>query len=388
MKYLVASLLVLSMLVANPLANTIQIDTKGSGVIANADISKARSDAMTDAIKKAVTTAIKRYVPDQKFQEHRSTLNENIYKKALGYIQQLDIQSEGLSQQQPENYDITLSIKFLIENLEKDLIGLAVINESELLPELFVFVQEKNIENVHWHFKERRLNYSEQTILQLLGERGFQVNDQTAFIDSISPELERAFYTEDMSTILNASEQTGAEIIIIGKAISRSSREKDRISGEYSLQASVNLEAYQIHNGRLIASGSGVSDISHGDELAGGQLSITQSSTLASNELIANLLDSSRENMITGISITLIINGLRSIEDLITFQKEFESTAKGLKSMERRTFAGGMAAYDVVSSVDGLTMADLLTVNGLNSFNVKVRSKSPGSLELNLDLSQ
>jgi hypothetical protein len=106
----------------------------------------------------------------------------------------------------------------------------------------------------------------------------------------------------------------------------------------------------------------------------------------ATNELIANLSRSGSQNIVSGINILMIVSGLKSLESLILFQKEFKRNVAELRSIKRRTFSDGTAAYDLVSSLDGTKIADRLLLAGLNSFNVKVRSKSEKYLELNVKI--
>ena len=214
----------------------------------------------------------------------------------------------------------------------------------------------------------------------------FRTIDQTDLMNDLTPDEERTFYTEDLNTILNIGDRYGADVIISGKTISRASRDNKNPNSDINIQASVNLETRQIKDGRLIASSSGISELNHNDELAGGELAISKAANQAATELIANLTSSGSQNVVSGMNIVLIVNGLKSLEGLLLFQREFEDRIDGLKSMQRRTFSSGTAAYDLVSISDGKAIADKLISRGLYSFKVKVRSQSQQSLELNLSM--
>ena len=83
-------------------------------------------------------------------------------------------------------------------------------------------------------------------------------------------------------------------------------------------------------------------------------------------------------------NITVFINGVKSIEDLVAFKNELSQTVAGIRSIQQRTYSGSSAAYDLKSTSPVATIVQALQNKGLKSFEVQVRSQSENSLELNL----
>ncbi len=362
------------------------IKSSGKGAIVSGDTVKARADAFNDALSNAVEKGVRGFLTDQEITGNMDLLKEKVFSKASGYVKNIEIVDEKTSEKAPNIYEITARSIIIINDLQADLIDLGLYIQDKYLPQILVLIQEKNIDNVHWHFQARALNHAETAVRDAMRLNRFRTIDQTDLMNDLTPDEERTFYTEDLNTILNIGDRYGADVIISGKAISRASRDNKNPNSDINIQASVNLETRQIKDGRLIASSSGISELNHNDELAGGELAISKAANQAATELIANLTSSGSQNVVSGMNIVLIVNGLKSLEGLLLFQREFEDRIDGLKSMQRRTFSSGTAAYDLVSISDGKAIADKLISRGLYSFKVKVRSQSQQSLELNLSM--
>jgi len=362
------------------------IRSSGKGTLVSGDIVKARAEAFDDALSNAVEKGIRGFLTDEQIAENMGLLKEKIFPKATGYIKSIEIIDEKTSKETPNIYEITTRAIVTIDNLQTDLTDLGLYKHDEYLPKILVLIQEKNIDDVHWHFQTKALNYTETAVREAMRLDRFRTMDQTDLLNDLTPDEERTFYTEDINTILNIGSRYGADVIISGKAISRASRDNNNLNGNVNIQASVNLEARQIKDGKLIASSSGMSELIENDESAGGELAILKAAKQAAADLIADLTSSRSQNVVSGMNIVLIVNGLKSIESLLLFQREFEDRIDGLRSIKRRTFSSGTAAYDLVSNSDGEAIADKLISRGLFSFKVKVRSKSQKSLELNLSL--
>lgn len=367
-------------------ADLINVQITGEGKINSGDVTKARSDAFNDAMSKAVEEGVKSFLVQSIVNENHELIKNNIYSKAGGYIKSIEIINEKIDNKKPDTYKITANASIITDNIQRDLTNLNLYKYKDRLPGVLVFIQEKNIDNVHWHFQTKNLNTSEKKVREVFRLNKFRVVDQDVLLNEIKPDEERGFYTENLSAIISISQRYGADLVIVGKAISRSPQDRANQNVDLQIQASVSLQAIQVDNGKTIAAGTGLTQITHKDAIVGGEMAIAMAAKDAANELIANLSRSGSQNIVSGIDILMIVSGLKSLESLILFQKEFKRNVAELRSIKRRTFSDGTAAYDLVSSLDGTKIADRLLLPGLNSFNVKVRSKSEKYLELNVKI--
>ena len=385
MKYISTIIILILIISIYALAELSEVKVTGTGIIQSDDIVKARNEAFGKVVNNAVREGVKSIISQQMISENSKLLEEKIYSRAGGYIKSIEIIDEKINPKLPNSYEVTAKAAIISNDLQNDLINIgladkAIINDNA--PVILAFIQEKNIDNVHWHFQIQTYNYAENTISDVIRLKGFKFVKQANLMQDITPDIERAFYSDDINTILNMGKTTGADVVITGKAISRASWN----NGNALIQASIHMKAIQVDNGKMIASSSGVSELVHNDELIGGSLAIEEAANMATLQLISDLTGSQTQNVFTGNKVTLVVNGLKSIEDLIQFRHEFEDRTDLLKSIDQRTFSGGTAAYDLVSGSDGKAIAAELISKGLESFNVEIRAQSPDYLELNLKL--
>ena len=377
---IVAIFLITSLSFAEPLT----LKVTGRAKIEEADTTKARNWAIVAAVKRAIEKSVDNLISHRLAVENSKLLEENIYSKDAGYIKSVNVIKEGISHQVQDNYEVILEVTLIVDYLQKDLTSLGILKPRIGLPRILTLIQEKNIDNVHWHLQTNSLNNAEMKIREILGVNGFTFVDYNSLLSEMTAEEERAFYADDISTISNIGDRYNAMVIITGEAISRRAQEVENLDSTVSLQAMVNLKAINVKTGDVISSSSATATAVDKNELAGGALAITSATEKAIIKIADDLVKIwSREN-VPEIKVTLMVNGLKSIEDLILFKKELRNEIKEIISIERRTFVGSIAAYDLITSVDGKAIASELETKGLDSFEVKVRSKSKNSLELNL----
>jgi hypothetical protein len=219
---------------------------------------------------------------------------------------------------------------------------------------------------------------------QILVFNGFRLIDQSVLLQTMTSEEERAFYIDDINTILTIGKNYNADIIITGKAISRAITKNN--SDSVIFQSSVNLYALNTDNGKTLGASDGNAEIIHTDTTTGGNSVIAKAAENAIEKLIPSLNISQTEIESNGYKITLIVNGLKSIEDLIEFRKEFEKAIAGLRSIERRTYTGSSAAYDLVTNINGDLLADTISSFSFDLHNVLISSNSQSFIELNVKL--
>ncbi|MCD6162527.1 MAG: hypothetical protein J7K40_08965 [candidate division Zixibacteria bacterium] len=359
----------------------LDIKITGKGTIQKADTIGARSEAFDNAIKNAVAKGVKDYVSDQALNKNSKLIEREILSKASGYIKNIEVVDEGLNKYKLDTYEVTASVSIDESKFQKNLIDLGLIKRDDIMPKVLIFIQEKNIDDVYWHFQRKIPNQTEITIGKLMGANRFRFTDQSILIQNMTPDEERAFYIDDKKTMIEIANKYSTDMIITGKAISRTANNSEE---NISIQASVNLKAIQTTDGKQIASSSGNVELIYSDALAGGNMAIAKAAEEAALKLIPHLNLSKHEPKEAFQNITLLVNGLKSIEDLVQFHREFEKGIDGIKSIERRTYSGNTAAYDIVSIKNGSILADEISVKGLQTFKVEVRSKSPNFLELNL----
>ncbi len=378
--------IVFSMMVSILNAGQIEVEAIGQGSISDTDTLNARALAFDNAVAKAVEKGVQRFLSEKDINEKKQSLEQQIYSKTGRYIKSLDIIEEGVKSDIPGSYSITMKVALLAGSLEHDLAALGLLNFRANLPRVLVMVQEKNIDVVHWHVQTKDINNAENIIWNVLEVKGFKTVDQANLINYLTPDIEKAFYADDVRQALNFSAGYGADVVIIGKAISRPITVAGMSADSLTVQAMVTLKAYRTSTGEEIANSSTSASTVTKNELTGGTIAITKAAEEAALKIAPDIIDNWNTIEETTEPITMFVNGLKSIEDLIAFKHELMDRVPSIKKFERRTFSGSAAAYDLEITTTVPDIVAELSKNELKSFDVQVRSQSENSLELKVKL--
>jgi hypothetical protein len=254
----------------------------------------------------------------------------------------------------------------------------------ENLPRVMVMIQEKNIDYIHWHFQTKTINSAEAIILKALELKGFKLINLNLMLPRLTAEDEKDFYGDDAKKIAQLGKSFGADVVITGKAISRSVVTLELKGDSVSAVAMVTLKAIRTLDGLQLASTSTSASASDISESEAGSLAITNASEEAILNMTSEIMEQWAEGLEPVMDITLYVSGLKSIESLVQFKNEFLNSVPGVKTFEKRTFSGGAAAYDIQSTTDVAKMVADLKEKQLESFEVTVRSYSSNSLDLSV----
>lgn len=384
MRYLAYQVIMAAILALPCFGETIRVEVEAAANIVQGDTTLARSEAFRALPVRAVEKGLSHFLSEQGIAGKKSLIEKSILPRSGSYITGLEVTSGGIDARDPAIYRLAGTITLQKERLENDLAAFGILTYGKDLPHILVFVQEKNIDYVHWHFQAKTLNYAENAIWNALSTQGFKFVDQTSLAKNIEPETERAIYAEDMSVITALGKKYDAAIVIVGKAISRGGADIGQDARAARAQAVVTLKAIDVKKGEVVAQGSSENEESDGDMMQAGKIAIEAAARVAAIQMIDDITRSQEKPAEVIYNITVFINGVKSIEDLVAFKNELSQTVAGIRSIQQRTYSGSSAAYDLKSTSPVATIVQALQNKGLKSFEVQVRSQSENSLELNL----
>jgi len=107
------------------------VESEGSAIVTDNDRARARSEAVRDALQKAVVEVASAWLLPGHDPQQSDLLREQIYKKAEGFIQDYRVISESVSQ---DLFTVVIKASVLADNVENDLrgLGLGVPKESQV----------------------------------------------------------------------------------------------------------------------------------------------------------------------------------------------------------------------------------------------------------------
>lgn len=384
MKILTATLMLLSLSITAIAADINSIEVNGIGIIEGSDTAGARNDVFGELMHKALRQTVLTLLPPALAAEKSPLLEDRIFPRPGAYINNVEVVKEGIAAESPNSYELTAKVGISTTTLLKDLAALGITPQKKGYPRLLVLIEQKNVDEIFWHRQQPKLNDAESKVRDALWTVGFPFVDQKTFFGGLSEAREKAVYNGDIDTLINLARLNDAQVVIFGRASSSRLDNTANPGAMASMDANVLLRAVRVDDGQTITTFSARSTQLHVDAVVGGALAITRAAEEAANQIAGDIIREWTTKQPTGLRITLVVNGLQSDVDLNGFKADFQTRIKGVKSLEKRTYTEGTAAFDLVTSYNCDDIIDQLSIQGLTFYTTKVRSKSPNYLELNV----
>ena len=250
---------------------------------------RAIKDALVKAVEQAVGTMISSGTRARNFQ----LLNDEIYTKTEGYVQDYQIIGEN---QRKNVYEVTILATVATGLIKEKLDGLGLLLQQVSKPRIMILVAEQNIGKPYysnWWGRHRgeqaNLPIAESAIMDRFRERGFEFVDHTAESKDVkaAPGYQVAGLNDPAAITLG--KQVDAEVVIVGKALVKSA---GNIAGTSmkSVQANISLRAIQTDNGRVLSSGTERAAAVHIDEVTAGAEALKKASAKISQEMIDDII--------------------------------------------------------------------------------------------------
>lgn len=362
----------------------ITLTSTGLGVIIAGDVGKARDEALNDALRKAVEQAVGTIISAQSVVENAILIEDNIYSRTSGYIRSYDLVREGKSVNIPNTYEATVTATVSTASLKDDLAAIGILLQRKGLPRMMVLIEEKNIEQHEWVRQAHDLNTAEQKVQEIFRNKGFEFVDQKTAFRNLQRDQEAAISRGDTKAAVALGNRSGAEVIIIGNAIAKKSSASVELGGMISVQANVNIRAIRTDNADIIATASATAPQVHIDDITGGVMAIQKATEKASEQLSEQIIATWSEDLASGMRVNLIAHNIQSFGDLNDFKFILSDYVRGTKSVDMRSFSGGVAEFDLETTSTADDIAQSLMRKDLEKFTIEVLAVTQNKLELRI----
>ncbi len=344
----------------------------------------ARHEAVEDLFRQALTRAISSIVPARLMTEKLAAIESDLLSRHQGYLWRLEITAESIMMTPSPALAISGEVGLDMARIRKALASIGISGKKEDLPRVLLMIRQINIDDERRYGQSGSINDSETKAIEILSAAGYPLIDESLFLRSLSSARQAAIMAKNIDTLSAVARELGAQVVVLGSAISEKAKSIIAVEGMSTAEATVKLEAIIPFTGETAATALSRAFQTHVDILAAGILAIEKAAAEAAEILSKSLADYWAANLKSGHKLTLLVNGLRSIEDLLLFKNELLETITEIKSLEKRTYADAVAAYDLISSLPGDKLAQKLSTDSLPSFKVVLRSSSQNILELNV----
>ncbi|PJA26606.1 MAG: hypothetical protein CO189_09990 [candidate division Zixibacteria bacterium CG_4_9_14_3_um_filter_46_8] len=379
---------ILAILLALPLLSfaedNITLRVTGMGVVTADDMGKARDDAINDALRKAVEQAMGTMISAESIVENSMLIEDNIYSKTQGYVKSFSISSEGKSTVMPNVYEVTIDATVSAADIKNDLVALGILMQRKGLPKIMVMIEEQNLSDQDYYREGYDLNTAEEALQEIFRAKGFRFVDQKTAFRNIQKSAEMAAFSGDTRAAAVIGNQSGAEVIITGKAISQKANVSAPMGGMISVQANVNLRAIRTDNADVLGTAAEHAPQVHIDEITGGVLAIQKATKKASETLASRIIETWSADLASGMRVAITFHNVQSFEDLNQLKFVIQDYVRGVKSINQRSFGGGVAILDVETTSTANDIAAELTGKSNPNYLFEVITVSANNLELKI----
>ena len=249
------------------------------------------------------------------------------------------------------------------------------------LPKVMVMMDEKALGSVS-------TSEIETMAVRKLSAKGVETVDQSmvqANLERIQKALRGA---GDMRGSAVMGREFGADLMLIGEAVSKPNAAKIGDSNLRSYVASVTFRAVRVDNGVNIASSSETATVIAMDDITGSSKSLSDAGEKALDSVIAAMLakwenpESAGAVEQTRTTIELTVGGMDQIWKLKEMRTRLKSMKKEIRSVVQKSYAQGVAIFKVESFLPSEELAEVLVMRPPADLKVQVVEIKPAVLSI------
>lgn len=374
MKSLILCFLIVipSILFAQQTDESKQVIANGLGAILAGDEVKAREDALSSALRNAVEQVVGTMIESDVLVENYQTVEDKIYSRTTGYVQQYDIVSEN--KQSDNVFEVTIRATVKMSDLRNDLQAIGVLISRKGKPRTMVLIDERNI-TANYHQLIADLNTTETTIMNEMMNMGFPFVDAATAKRNIARDMAQAAIQGDAAAAASIATRLGAEILITGTAVSKVASGGPAVvrnAGFKSCQATLNLRVIRADDASIIAVASANDRAAHIDEVTGGSQALEKAAKKASSDLVDKIIKVWQQDVYSGTQVQLQVLNITSFSQLNIFKNSLSYYVRGVQGVNQRSFEGGSALFDIDIKGNAEQLASELEAKEIEGMKLQV----------------
>ncbi len=361
-----------------------EVEATGLGSIVAGDVAHARDDAVDDALGTGIEQTLGTLVESSTLVENFQLIEDNILSKTRGYVQKWEVVKEGKRDEQL--YEVTVKAFIKLDNLKSDLDGIAELIRRKNTPRVMVIIDEKNIGDSPGilTYIEADLNTAETALMEFFMNKGFRFVDRATILRNIESSQAAAILQGDVAQASALGRKVGAEVVLSGKALAKTTMVEAFGARQKSQQATVSVKAIRTDTGDIIATKSADGAFPHIDDIVGGTKAIQRACEKLQDGLLTQILDRWQTDVTTGAAITLNVRGVSDYDQLNKFKGALKYYVRGLSSVIQRDWYEGFATLELMTTANSDDVAQRLSGQNVEGIRVKVVGVSPNSVTVEL----
>lgn len=342
--------------------------------VADGKSSKARDEALNDALRKAVEQGVGTFVTAELTVEQQQLVEDRIYTESQGYIQSYEVVREST---QDGIYEVEIAALVKMGKLADDLQSIGLIIRKKQNPRVMVVIYSQEIDTSFTGVSaEGNLHVENQVEAGLLG-KGFQLVDAGQV--EYKKELESLLLQGDPGRASKMAKDFGAEILVQGE-VRRSFVDERTVFGRSMrfFSNEVRLKALETDTAKILYSGYRTRPPSG----AGAFVPLEDATSELIDDMVAGILAKWRKDVYQAGAYQLEISGI-SFSDLSRF-KDGLKKIRGVGDLQVRNYQSGYALIEVKYSGTLEKLAEKISaikapvplIKGLQSNTIEISIKN------------
>ncbi len=223
----------------------------------------------------------------------------------------------------------------------------------------------------------------EITLAEKFRVLGYPVMDPNTVRRNVKQSVALRMLEGDNASAAAEANKMGAQIVIIGTAISKPGGAKLYGTQMQSIQATITARAVQNDDARIIASGTATASKVHVDEVQGGVLALEEAATELAEKLIPSInaqVDKTQDGK--GNLLTLNISNLQHYPHLDLILYFFETSVGGVSQVYMRDYKNSVADIGLMYSGQSAELARKISEATFPGFSLLATNVTANRMDL------
>jgi len=305
--------------------------------VADGKSSRARDEALNDALRKAVEQGVGTFVTAELTVQQQKLVDERIYTESQGYIQRYEILREG---PQEDIYEVEISALVKMGKLAGDLESIGLLIRKKQNPRVMVIIHSGEINSSFPGVALEGNRNAENQIENSLIGKGFKLID--AGQAGRKKQLEILLLKGDPSRAGKIAKDFGAEILVEGD-VRRTFVSRRQVFGRSTrfFSNEIRIKAFETDTAKILFSGYKTRPPSGAAAL----MPLEEVTSELTDEMISGILQQWRKDVFQAGSYQLDISKI-SFTSLSKLKKGLRNV-RGVQGIQVRSFQSGHALIEV-----------------------------------------
>ncbi len=368
-----------------PSEDTRAYTVMGSSEVTAGNIENSRQRAIANGQAIAISLAVNDLVPVEVRVANFQTISQMFYDRVGEFVLGYRVLTEGRF---GNVYRVLAEVTVSLRKVKDQLLGSGILSAGKpILPSLLLLISEQRLEDpaprYWWHAPaESRQNYTQETMQQVLAERGFTVLDPASALGE-HPETAIADQADLNDTqAVEAGRLLQVDVVLVGSAVVEVA--PNTMGAEVrTFKATVSVRALQVDDGHPVATASREAVAVNADHRAGARTALTSAATLAAEDLAGQLAAawSARQER-RGI-VEIQVQGTANLGNFVHFRRSL-AALPGVEQVQVQDLAADSATLAVTFKGDGPALAEALMRQTFTGFGIRIGEVLPNSLQVQL----